>query len=298
MTMKIKISLAAIAAIVMILASCSKKEQDSGRRMIAASIAPVAAIAEEIAGDDFDVVAVVDKGADPETFEPSMSQRMNLAKADMYLSLGGLLPFEEKLADNLKSDNPSMKIAEVSKGIELIHGTHSHSHDGHEHGDEHCEDSDPHVWTSVRNAKIIAYNIADLLVSLNPDSAEVYRANAIALVNRLDSLDREIEATLSEAPVRSFMIWHPSLSYFSRDYGLRQIAVGAENKEGTPAQLKSIIDRAGAEGVKVLFLQKEFDPRMAGNVLSQINARTVEIDPMSADYESQMKMIADELAAP
>ena len=62
---------------------------------------------------------------------------------------------------------------------------------------------------------------------------------------RLDSIDNAITARLAPHKGDSFIVWHPSLSYFARDYGLNQVVVGgSEHKESSIADLKESIDTA------------------------------------------------------
>ena len=58
-------------------------------------------------------------------------------------------------------------------------------------------------------------------------------------------------------------VWHPSLSYFARDYGLEQISLGTEGKEMSAKSLTEAIDKARDKGVGVFFFQKEYDSRQA-----------------------------------
>ena len=79
----------------------------------------------------------------------------------------------------------------------------------------------------------------------------------------------------------AFLVWHPSLSYFARDYGLLQISVGQEGKEASVQQLQSKIDEAKAHNAEVFFYQKEFDSRQAEVVNEQIGAEMVIINPLN-----------------
>ena len=92
------------------------------------------------------------------------------------------------------------------------------------------------------------------------------------------------------------MVWHPPLSYIARDYGLHQVALGAEGKDFSAAGLKAAIDRARAAGSRVFFVQRGLDSRQAAGVCREAGAAIVEIDPMSYNWQSQLKTIADEIA--
>lgn len=272
--------------IVLILSACGGHAGDD-RPVLAVSIEPQRWLLEQIAGDDYSVVTVLTPGSNPETFEPSMSQRAKLEKADAYFTIGSM-PFEQTLAGSLSHP----QLYSSGEGIDFIYGTHG-AHDGHRHDGAGY---DPHVWTSVRNARLIAANMYRQLCRLNPDKAAGFKQRYEALDTRLDSLDQALTGRLARARGTTFMVWHPSLSYFARDYGLNQLSVGWEAKEVSPAALRSVIDHAKADGVKVFFHQREFDSRQAQSVNSQLGTRMVTIDPLGYDWEKQINLIADELS--
>ena len=196
--------------------------------------------------------------------------------------------------------------------MDYIYGTHEHVFADEEHAHEHAHaeeeaeyehdgdvlqvlEADPHIWTSPRNMKLIAGNLADRLVELYPNQKSHIRRNQERFSKRMDSIDAALAAQLEGAP-KAFAVWHPSLSYFARDYGLEQVAVGAESKEVSPRKLKEIIDEARGDSVRVFFFQREYDSRQAETINEAVGSRLVIIDPLSYDWEGQIRLIADELA--
>jgi zinc transport system substrate-binding protein len=233
------------------------------------------------------VTTLLGRGANPETFDPTMKARMALENSAAFFQVGGL-PFEESIAETL---GENVKIVNTSKGIDPIYGTHDHGDadsDDHHHGG-----ADPHTWTSVKNARVIARNMLDALIEIDPDGADFYRQRHSRLDSRLDSLDRVLADKLTDIKTRAFAVWHPSLSYFARDYGLTQISVGFENKEMSPRALAEVTDDARQAGVKVLFFQKEYDSRQANSLCGAIGAELVTINPLEYDWEAQLISIAD-----
>ena len=91
------------------------------------------------------------------------------------------------------------------------------------------------------------------------------------------------------------MIYHPALSYFARDYGLHQISIEEGGKEPSPAHLKRLIDFARKEGVRVIFVQPEFDRRNAEIIARETGTQIVPINPLSYDWEVEMLKIAENL---
>lgn len=270
------------------LCACSNSGSDVPA--IAVSVEPQRYLLEQLAGENFEVVTLMKPGANPETFEPTMDTRMALDRASAYFYVGGL-PFEQALIES-SSDVPAVA---TSDGVVPLYGTHSHSHNNEAHAESHAEVADPHVWTSVANARIMARNMARGLIALDPADSAVYKLRLKRLTERLDSLDKAIALRLEKTPVKSFMVWHPSLGYFARDYGLNQLSVGWEAKEPSASVLKNAIDRARQAGVKVFFYQREFDTRQSQSLTTQLGLRTVSIDPLSYDWPGQLNLIADEL---
>lgn len=94
---------------------------------------------------------------------------------------------------------------------------------------------------------------------------------------------------------RAFIIYHPALSYFARDYGLHQISIEEGGKEPSPAHLKGLMDLCKKEGVRVIFVQPEFDRRNAEIIAKQTGTQVISINPLSYDWEEEMLNVARSL---
>lgn len=277
------------------LGSCSQHGgNDNGgdnRPIVTVSIPPQAWLLEAIAGDSIRINTLLATGANPEMFEPGIND-MKLASGSSLLMLSGNLGFEQQLAERLRENTPGLGVVDTSRGITPIYGTHEHAGHHHDHGEE---TADPHTWTSVVNARVIASNMLQALIDIDPDNEPYYRKRHSQLDARLDSLDNAIRARLDTIPVKSFMVWHPSLSYFARDYGLEQVSVGLEGRETTIQGLRAIIDHAKNTGASVLFIQADFDPRQAQTLSNETGARVVTINPLDHDWITQINLITDAL---
>lgn len=279
------------AACVLALSACSRRAADKPVLMV--SVEPQRAVLERLVGDEFEVASLLGRGSDPENFEPSMGERLRVDAAEVYFATG-VLPFEERLRES-----SGTRFADTSEGVEFIYGTHSHAgeeHDCDHDGHGHSGAPDPHYWTSARGAKVIAANMAAVLAKLHPEMADSIRARLTRAVAHYDSLDAALALRLAPVRSRSFAVWHPSLSYFARDYGMRQLTLGAEGKELSARALGEAISRARADSVAVFFYQEAVDSRQAGAMSAGIGSRLVRINPMAYDWEGQLILAADALA--
>jgi zinc transport system substrate-binding protein len=206
----------------------------------------------------------------------------NLAQSDAFITIG-LLPFEQSLISNIKANNPQLIIARVDSAITFIHGTHEH------HSDNGAVD--PHIWSSVNNAPIIAQNVLNALVAAAPNHANYYRQRFDSLATQLHSMKAEFDSCFMDHPTTDFLIWHPALSYFARDYGMSQIPLNIENKETSPLQLKQAIDRAAIGNASLLIMPEGTPADRAAAITAKLGIKTVPVLLMTADWDNSMRQL-------
>ena len=172
----------------------------------------------------------------------------------------------------------------------------AHAHDSIQEDEHHILGVEPHIWSSAYNAQIIAGNIVNALCTIDKNNEETYMERYKNLCNQIEHTDSLICHMLSAPNAdRAFMIYHPALSYFARDYGLHQISIEEDGKEPSPSHLKNLIDTCKEEKVRVIFVQPEFDRRNAEIIAKQTGTKVVPINPLSYDWEEEMLNIAREL---
>lgn len=263
--------------------SCSSRSHDV--ETLTVSIPPQKYLLDAIVGDKMKVNCLLSNGADPETYDPSMTHLMNVEHSVAYFQIGHI-GFEDAVIKRIQTSRPDLKIIDTSKGIDFISGTH------------HGHDADPHIWTSAANARIIARNMYDAVVSIDTAHAAYYKANLDRLIAHIDSIDSVIKTDVAKAPSKTFVIWHPSLSYFARDYGLEQIALGAEHKDASIAELRRHIDKARQSDARVMFMQHDTDNRQIQTVRDELSLPSASINPLDYHWDEQMIAIGHNLASP
>jgi zinc transport system substrate-binding protein len=272
----------------------------TGKLNIFVSVLPQKYMAERIGGERVEVTAMVQPGYSPETYEPNPRQISKLAKADVYIRVG--VPFENGWMDRIKAVNPDILIIDAREGLPL-RTLEVHEHAGHEHSapDGHNEDKakpeqDPHIWTSPRLVKLMASQAAEQLGTLRPQYREAFAANLAVFSAELDQLDQELSELFAKATARKFMVFHPSWGYFADAYDLTQVPIEVNGKEPGAKALAMLIQQARQEGVKTIFVQPQFDQRIAGQVAKAIGGEVVVIDPLAEDYLSNIRAAAQQIA--
>ncbi|MGM9843484.1 MAG: metal ABC transporter solute-binding protein, Zn/Mn family [Muribaculaceae bacterium] len=274
-----------------ILCSCGNKNTNDGQLKVAVSIPPEVFVVNAIAADSIDLYCIMEKGNNPESFEPSISQIRELTNSDVYFSIG-LLDFERGLTDRISESGKNVTLINLCDSVDLLYGTHGDC----PHHHHHKSDADPHIWSSIENLRKMGTAVCNTLSRLDSKNAGFYRRNLADFIAKLDSADNIIKQSIDIAPSKSFIVWHPSLSYFAHDYGLTQIVVGNHGKEQSISQLKDRIDEAVSQDCRVFLFQKEFDSSQATTANEKIGARFVEINSMNENVTSELIHISNELS--
>ena len=272
----------------LILCACTNTPQKNDKPIITVTLEPLRFFTEAIAGDNFQVISMVPKGSSPESYDPTPQQLVNLSQSQAYFRIG-YIGFEQVWMDKLEANSPDMKVYDTSVGVDLIRG------EGHWHGDHYHEGGvEPHIWNSTQNALIIAENIYKALCELDAAHQADYQKRLDVLKETIRQTDKNVKAFLKNAD-KTFLIYHPALSYFARDYELKQISMEEDGKEPSPAQLKDLIETCRKEKIHTIFVQQEFDQRNAQLIANELGINIVSINPLSYDWAEEMVRVAKAL---
>lgn len=227
---------------------------------VVASFSIVGDIARQVGGDRVAVTTLVGPNGDAHVYTPSPSDARKVAEARMLVVNG--LGFEGWLPRLVKSAGGKAPVVVASNGI-----APRKSGGG----------VDPHGWQSVANAKVYAGNIRDALVTIDPASAESYRANAAQYLVKLDALEREVRDAVAGIPAarRKVVSTHGAFGYFADAYGIEFIAPLGVSTESEPSarDIAAIIAQVRAAKTPAVFLENVSDVRLIRRIAAETGAR-------------------------
>lgn len=255
---------------------------DESKIGVIVSVGPQLEFVQAIGGDKVDVTLMVPPGADPHTYEPLPNQLSQVSNAKIFVMVGTPIEFELNYMDKMRNMNPDMLIVNSSEGIVLIPNTA-----------EHENNSDPHVWVSPKNAKIMVENIYQSLVKADPNNTEYYTKNRNTYLKELDELDNNITKSLAGKENSQIIVYHPAWAYFCRDYNLKQIPIEYGGKEPTSQEIVYVINLAKKNNIKVIFIEPQYSPKSAEVIASEINGKVLKVDDMAPDYIKNLNKVAE-----
>ena len=134
------------------------------------------------------------------------------------------------------------------------------------------------------------------MMIIDPSNGDTYQKNLNALMTEIQKVDSTVTQLLAHASSRKFIIFHPALGYFARDYGLEQLSIEFEGKVPSPKHLQVVIETAKSQNIKFILIQKEFDIENAEIIAKETGSKILQIDPLDYNWPDQMIAIAKKLS--
>ena len=275
---------------------------ENKRPIVFVSIGPQLESVRRIGGGEVDVHAMLPAGVSPETYSPNVRLMSALARADAYVTIG--VPFEKSLIEKIRASFPNLKIVDGTLGMTFrrMEGGHHHHHHHHDHDDDDNDhdgeagEDDPHVWLGIENMKSHARTVATVLAELLPEKEHVaLEARAMEYLRELDALSAELKAKLARLHGTEAVVYHPAFGYFLDDHGIRQKAVELEGKEPGARYLGAVIREAKRDGIRVIFVQPQFNAKAAEVLSHEIGGKVLPFDPLPNDYSEGLRRLAEAL---
>jgi len=215
-------------------------------------------------------------------YEMTPNQMKAVSGAKLYVAVGAGHEFEEANLDKIREQNPDMIVVDTSVGISLL--------------TDDTGATNPHVWTSPRNAIIIVRNICAGLMKVDPAGTSTYETNRDAFIGELSQLNNETRDALKPYSNRTFCIYHPAWPYFARDYNLTQLPIEeVEEQAPSPQRIQHVIDEAKALNLTVVYRSPADAPSSSETVAEGIGGHVVVINHMAEDYVDNIHNVTAEL---
>ena len=243
----------------------------------------------------YKVVSLVSEGNNAERYIPTPKQLKALGSADMFFGIG--LPYEKNIVASIKKHSDTLQIYELGSALERIYDDDHEDEDNDAHDEEidaeHIN-GNPHIWMNFNNVESIIYEIYEILSSAYPTESTMLKNNYDTFHTSIVAIKQDVQNTFSSYQGRSFMIYHPILSYYAKEFGINQISIQTENTgEASLKRIKTLYEDAREHNVKLILLQKGYASKDAITMSKKIQAETAYITSLEKDWEDNMLFITD-----
>jgi ABC-type Zn uptake system ZnuABC Zn-binding protein ZnuA len=223
----------------------------------------LADIAQNVAGERFEVDVLIPPGSDPHTFQPTPQDVTKIANSQLLIANGAGL--EEWLQEILDNAGGTRLVIEAAGGLP---GNLSRP-------------DDPHFWLDPNYVIHYAEQIRDGYIIVDPDGKADYIQNAADYIIQLEELDAWIVSQIEQIPSkkRKLVTNHESFGYFADRYGFDIVGTIIPNvstgSSPSAQQLVSLIEAIKETNTAAIFLESGTNPELAEQVAREAGVKVI-----------------------
>lgn len=275
--------LPAILSLLLLLTGCTPP-MDTDELTIIATVFPAYDFARQIAGDTANIRMLLSPGAEAHSYEPTPKDMIDIQNCDLFIYAGGENEtWVTDIISSLEIDEDKV-IAMLDIVAPLYEETVEGMESGHHHDEScvhhhHTEGYDEHVWTSPKNAALIAKAIADKLCIIDSANASRYTLRCNDYETQLARLDADFRTLISGAARRTMVFGDRfPARYFTEEYGLDYFAAFpgcSADTEPSAATIAFLIDKVREQSIPVVFSIELSNGRLAAAVAEATGAKVL-----------------------
>ncbi len=288
-----------------IMGCSADSNNNTAKLSIVTTIFPEYDWVREIAkgNENVEITMLLDKGVDLHSFHPTADDIVKVSSCDMFIYVGGESDewVEDAIKEAINKDMVVINLLDVLgdsvKEEELVEGMEGEEEEEEEtEGEEEGPEYDEHVWLSLKNAKILCQHISNEICKIDPANKAIYEKNVNAYISELDALDKEYEATVGNASVKTVLFGDRfPFRYMVDDYGINYYAafVGCSaESEASFETIKFLADKTDELGLKAILQIESADGKIAQTIKDTTEEKNQQILTMNSMQSVTAKDVA------
>ena len=225
------------------------------------------------------------------SYQPTAADIVRLHSCDVLIYTGG--ESEKWVAEVIKqSDNKNLKALNL---IELLGDKAVTEREEGTERRENGDETDEHIWLSLKNAEILINKIAAALGDADNKNKDIYKTNAAKYAERLAALDKEYTEALKNAKHKAMIFADRfPFRYLTEDYGLDYYAAFPGCSAETEASFETVIFLAkkADENGDCIFITETSNgdiARAANRNTAKKNKKILTLDSMQSVNKKDIK---------
>ena len=224
----------------------------------------IADIAQNVAGDAAVVESITKPNAEIHNYQPTPRDILRAQDAKLIFWNGlNLEQWFERFFNNVR-DVPGVVVSEGVDPMGIAEGPYTGK-------------PNPHAWMSPQAVLIYVENIRKAFVEHDPENAEAYNRNAAVYSDKVKAAVEPIRQALAAIPrdKRWLVTSEGAFSYLARDFDLKELYIWPINadQQGTPQQVRRVIDAVRANGIPVVFSESTVSPDPAMQIARETGVK-------------------------
>ena len=253
---------------------------------IVASTAPLHSLISSVTTGVTTPELIFDSGQSPHLVALSPSDIRSIHQADLVIWMGP--GFEASMKSVIASLDQPEKVRTLLEYDDFhLLGSREfedwHTGDEHDHGHDHDHHTtDPHIWLSIENSKIIVQLLSKWLSELDPENQKIYENNAISLIQDMNQLNQELSEIFEKLDDHGYLVFHDAYQYFEKEFNFNVVGAVTLSPERSPGakQIATLRDKISAHNIKCIFSEPQFQSKVLDTLLEGKNAHKGILDPL------------------
>ena len=254
--------------------------KDDSKLEIVATLFPQYDFAKQIVGDKANVTLLIGSGVETHNYEPTSKDMIRILDyTDMFLYTGeNLEPWTSNIVENLKENDVS--VINVARDIDLIETEEFEEkninseivYEEENHGHQHKEIYDSHVWLDPENAIKMIDTILEEIVKIDSENESFYRVNAENYKAQILNIDNELKELTNNSARKEIAVG----GEFA--YAIKFVSIYnncGEGEDPSIAKVKSVIDYINKHNLPVVYYEELSEGTVAKMIASETNAKSL-----------------------
>ncbi|WP_420853908.1 metal ABC transporter substrate-binding protein [Snodgrassella gandavensis] len=223
-------------------------------------------VTQQIGGERVQVHSLIGTDQDAHMYQLVSKDLRAMRTAKLILLNGlGLEPLSLQRA----AQQSRVSLFVVTQGIQPL----MMADDGH----DHHQHTDPHVWNDPVLMQTYARNIANALISVDPQGKAYYQQRLAAYQQQLAGLNTWASKMFNAVPPekRKVLTGHDAFAYMAKRYQIQFIAPQGVSTEAEPSarQVAAIINQIRRNHIKAIFIENIKNPKMVQRIASETQTK-------------------------
>ena len=283
------LSLFTASALILSLCACSSEsgyfESDSTKLKIISTVFPPYDLAKHIAGENAELKILLPAGSEIHNYEPTARDIIEIQNCDIFLYIGGE---NEQWADKIVSSNDTSKV----KIVKLIDYVPTLSEDDE---NEHDHETDEHIWTSPKNARLMLSAVYDAICEVDPENSKLYTENKDAYDKQLAELDNDYKTAINNAKNKTIVLADKfPFRYLAHEYGLdcyAAFSACSDESEPSVSTMIKLTDKIKENRIPAVYYLEFSSTKIANTLCDETGAKSLCSTPATTFQKRILKTI-------
>ena len=253
-----------VILVLLFILSCSVEKQNQRESQIVTTIYPIKLIVNQI-DPSISCHSLIEGAVSPHHFSPKPSDIIKINKSDIIIRIGG--NFDLWVDNIISKNNIDIEIINLIEKLDFK------------------KDTNPHIWLSFRNTKLIADTLSKSFNKKYPSGASKSQKNLNSFKNEISKIQNNWIKKFNELNNKKVMLYHPAWEILLKELNLNVTGIIKENpkKSLTLKEMEKTINNIKESGTKLIIGEVQHKDQILKTIQEETNIKIVYLNAIGSN---------------